>query len=154
PQTTAYGSRSIPDYGAPSAQIFYATSGTLNWTVKPTLLNGFTMAYYHGLLGINTSPAALRVRGAALRILRDFNTVTDSSAFIPSIVPSQGYASIQIVNQQAISHYSFEVKDSVNYTIGRHTIQFGGALDRETKTQNNNSPNNNGTFNFTGSVTG
>src|SRR5207248_7241671 len=53
-----------------------------------------------------------------------------------------------------ISHYSFEVVDNVSYTLGNHTIQFGGAIDRETKTQNNNSPNNSGTLNFNGSATG
>lgn len=154
PQTTAYGSSNIPNYGSHAAKIFYTASGTLNWTIKPNLLNEFTVAYYHGSMGINTSPAALRMRDADLNIPRYFNTITDSSAFIPSIIPSQGYASIQIVNQQAISHYSFEVVDHASYIVGNHTIQVGGALDRETKMQNNNSPNNNGTFSFNGSVTG
>src|SRR6266566_235946 len=154
PQTTAFGSSNIPNYGAHSPKIFYTASGTLNWSIKPALLNEFTMAFYHGSLGINTSPGALRARDPGLNIPRYFNTITDSSAFIPSITPSQGYASIQIVNQQAISHYSFEVVDHVSYTFGNHTIQFGGALDHETKTQNNNSPNNNGTLAFNGSATG
>ncbi len=154
PQTTAYGSSSIPGYGSYAAKIFYTASGTVNWIVKPALMNEFTMAYYHGSMGISTSPDALRARDAALNLPRYFNTVTDSSAFIPSIVPSQGYGSIQIVNQQNISHYSFELVDHVTYTLGSHTIQFGGELDRETKTQNNNSPNNNGTFSFNGSATG
>jgi hypothetical protein len=154
PQTTAFGSSNIPHYGAHSAKIFYTAAGTLNWSIKPSMLNEFTMAYYHGSLGINTSPDALRARDPGLNIPRYFSTVTDSSAFIPSIIPSQGYASIQIVNQQAITHYSFEVVDHVSYTVGNHTIQFGGSIDRENKTQNNNTPNNNGTLNFNGSATG
>jgi hypothetical protein len=154
PQTTAYGSSTIPGYGATSAKIFYTASGTLNWSATPSLLNAFTMAYYHGSMGINTSLDALRARDPNLNIPRYFNTMTDSSAFIPSIIPSQSYASIQIVNQQNISHYSFEIRDQVSYTFGNHTLQFGGALDRETKTQNNNNPNNNGSFAFNGSVTG
>src|ERR1017187_7581848 len=154
PQTTAFGSSNIPTYGSHAAKIFYTASGTMNWTINPNLLNEFTIAYYHGSMGINTSPAALRARDPSLDIPRYFNTITDSSAFIPSIIPSQGYASIQIANQQAISHYSFEVVDHVSYVVGNHTIQFGGALDHETKMQNNNSPNNNATFSFNGSATG
>jgi hypothetical protein len=151
----AFGASNIPTVSARLLPaIFYTGSGTLTWTVKPTLLNTFTMATYHGSKGNSVSSLASRDRAPSLSVPRYFNTVTDSSAFIPSIIPSQGYASIQIVNQQAISHYSFEINDQVSYTVGSHTIQFGGALDRETKTQNNSNPNNNGTFAFNGSATG
>ncbi len=150
-----FGSSDVPTVtNVNSAKIFYTASGSLNWTIRPTLLNEFTMAYYHGSMGINTSPAAVRSRVPDLNIPRYFNTITDSSSFIPSLGLSQGYASLQILQQQNISHYSFEVMDHVNYILGSHTIQFGGGYDRETKTQNNNSPNNNGTFTFNGSVTG
>jgi len=153
--TTAFGSSDIPSVaGVNNAKIFYTASGTLNWTAKPNLLNEFTLAYYHGSIGVNTSPSASRSRAPNFTVPRFFNTATDSSEFIPSIALSQGYASIQITQQQNISHNSFELIDHVNYIRGAHTFQLGGNYDRETKTQNNNNPNNNGSFSFNGSVTG
>ena len=148
-----YGASDVPLIaGVNSAKIFYTAAGTLTWSARPNLLNEFTTAYYHGSLGINTFPSATRVAG--LSVPRYFNTATDSSAFVPSIGLSQGYASIQITNQQNISHNSFELIDHVSYIWGNHTLQFGANYDRETKTQNNNNPNNNGSFAFNGTVSG
>ncbi len=155
PQDYPFASSSIPYIaGYHDDEIFYTASGTLNWIPSPHLLNEFTVAYYHGSIGIETSPLALRSRDPSFNVPRYFSTITDSSAFIPSIIPSQGYAGINIVNQQNISHFSFEMVDHASYIAGNHTIQFGGGLDRESKTQDNNSPNNNGTFYFNGSATG
>ena len=151
--TQPFGSSDIPlTAGVGSAKIFYTAGGTLNWSARPNLLNEFTVAYYHGSLGINTVPSA--ARAAELSVPRYFNTVTDSSGFVPSIGLSQGYASIQITQQQNISHDTFELIDHVSYIRNSHTFQFGGNFDRETKTQNNNNPNNNGSFTFNGSVSG
>ncbi len=151
--TQPFGASDIPLIaGVGSAKIFYTAAGTLNWSARPNLLNEFTMAYYHGSLGINTMPSA--ARAADLLVPRYFNTVTDSSGFVPSIGLSQGYASIQITQQQNISHDTFELIDHVSYIRNSHTFQFGGNYDRETKTQNNNNPNNNGSFAFNSSATG
>ena len=152
--TSPYGSSSIPNVtGSNGTKIFYVANGSLNWTIRPDLLNEFTTAYYHGSLSSSTDPRASRSRVPNFNVPRYFSTVTDASGLIPSISMSQSYASLA-VNTQNISHYSYEVIERLSYIKGSHTIQFGGSLDRETKTQNNNNPNNSGTFSFDGSSTG
>jgi len=136
------------------AHIMYTANGSLSWTVSPALLNQFTMAWYHGSMGINTVPFASRTRVPGFTVPRVFATLTDSGGFIPSISLAQGYAGIDIRWPQNISHYSYEVIDNVSYIRGRHTFKFGGSIDKENKTQNQSNPNNNGTFTFNGSATG
>ncbi|MBI3693343.1 MAG: TonB-dependent receptor [Acidobacteria bacterium] len=135
------------------AHIMYTANGSANWTIRPDLLNQFTTAWYHGSMGITTLPFASRTRVPGFNVPRVFDTATDSGGLIPSISMSQSYAGIQISWPQNISHYSFELIDNVSYIKGRHTFKFGGAVDKENKTQNNSNPNNNGTFTFNGSVT-
>ena len=132
----------------------YTANGSVNWTVRPNLLNQFTTAWYHGSMAITTLPFASRTRVPGFNVSRVFDTVTDSGGLIPSISMSQSYAGIAISWPQNISHYSFELIDNVSYIKGRHTFKFGGAVDKESKGQNNSNPNNNGTFTFNGSVTG
>ncbi len=136
------------------AHIMYTANGSVNWTVRPTLLNQFTMAWYHGSMAISTVPFASRTRVAGFNVPRVFDTVTASAGLIPAISMAQGYAGIQILWPQNISHYTYELIDNVTYIRGRHIIKFGGSIDKENKTQNQSNPNNNGTFTFNGSATG
>jgi hypothetical protein len=136
------------------AHIMYTANGSANWTIRPNLLNQTTMAWYHGAMADTNFPYAYRARVPAFNVPRVFSKATDSAIFIPSISMSQGYAAISLLWPQNISHYTYELADNVSYITGRHTIRFGGAIDKENKTQNNSSPNNNGTFSFDGSSTG
>ncbi|MCC6862638.1 MAG: TonB-dependent receptor [Bryobacterales bacterium] len=136
------------------AHIMYTANGSANWTISPTLLNQFTTAWYHGSMGISTTPFASRTRVPGIAIPRVFDQPTDSAGFIPGITMAQGYAGVQLLWPQNISHYSYELIDNLNWVRGRHTFKFGGSIDKENKTQNQSSPNNNGTFTFDGSATG
>jgi len=150
-----FASNPMPTVAAShQAHIMYTANGSVNWTVRPNLLNQFTTAWYHGSMAITTLPFASRTRVPGFNVSRVFDTVTDSGGLIPSISMSQSYAGIAISWPQNISHYSFELIDNVSYIKGRHTFKFGGAVDKESKGQNNSNPNNNGTFTFNGSVTG
>jgi hypothetical protein len=133
----------------------YSANGTLNWTINPTTLNQFTMAWFHGSLALSVEPYASRRRVPGFNVPRVFSSFTaGSSDLIPSITMAQGYAGIVIGWPQNISHSTFEVLDNVSRTVGRHQLKFGGSIDKENKSQNNANPNNNGTFTFNGSVTG
>jgi len=149
-----FASNSMPGVAASiEHDILYTTGASASWTISPTTVNEFSTSYYHGNLAISTTPFASRTRVSGLNIPRIFNTVTDSSAFIPSINMSQGYAGISILWPQNIHHYTYELRDNVSLVRGNHTIQFGGATDKENKTQDQSNANNNGTFSFTGSFT-
>ena len=134
--------------------IFYTGNASVNWTVRPNLLSQTTTAYYHGTMADLNFPYAYRGRVPQFNVPRVFNKPTDSSMFIPSISMSQSYAGITLLWPQNIAHYTYELAENMSYISGRHTIKFGFALDKENKTQNNSSPNNNGTFSFDGSSTG
>jgi outer membrane receptor protein involved in Fe transport len=150
-----FASNAMPGVAASEqAHIMYTANGSVNWTVRPNLLNQFTTAWYHGSMAISTVPFASRTRVAGFNVPRIFDTVTDSSGLIPSISMAQGYAGIQILWPQNISHYTYELIDNVSYIRGRHILKFGGSIDKENKTQNQSNPNNNGTFAFNGSATG
>jgi outer membrane receptor protein involved in Fe transport len=141
---------------AASQQAWIASTANFSstWAPRPNLLNEFTTAWFHLSIGIGMLPGAARSLDPSLNLPRVFNTQTDSSAFIPSINMGQGYAGISIGWPQNISGYTYELFDNVSYTLGSHTIKFGGYLGRENKTQNNSNPNNNGTFMFDGSASG
>lgn len=136
------------------SHIMYTANSSVNWTIRPTLLNQFTVAWYHGSMAISTVPYASRTRVPGLNVPRVFAGAPASSGFIPAISMAQSYAGIQILWPQNISHYTFEIIDNVTWIRGRHTIKFGGSIDKENKTQNQSNPNNNGTFTFNGSATG
>ena len=144
----------MPDVAASQqAHIMYTANTSLNWTVRPTLLNQLTAAWYHGSMAISTMPAAARARAPEFKVPRYFDTATDSAGFIPSISMAQGYASIAINWPQNISHYTFEVMDNVSWIRGNHTIKFGGMISRDSKRQNSSAINNNGTFTFNAAAT-
>lgn len=150
-----FASNAMPGVAASEqAHIMYTANGSVNWTVRPNLLNQFTTAWYHGSMAISTVPFASRTRVAGFNVPRVFDTVTDSAGYIPAISMAQGYAGIQILWPQNISHYTYELIDNVSYIRGGHIIKFGGSIDKENKTQNQSNPNNNGTFTFNGSATG
>jgi outer membrane receptor protein involved in Fe transport len=150
-----FASNAMPTVAASQqAHIMYTANASLTWTIRPTLLNQLTSAWYHGSMGITTLPFASRTRVPGFNVPRVFGGSPDSAGLIPSISLSQGYAGIQILWPQNISHYTYEVIDNVTYIHGRHVFKFGGSIDRENKTQNNSNPNNNGTFTFNGSQTG
>jgi len=150
-----FASNSMPGVAASEqSHVMYTANGSVNWTIRPTLLNQFTMAWYHGSMAISTVPNAARARVPAFNVPRVFDTVTDSAGLIPGISMAQGYAGVQIIWPQNISHYTYELVDNVSWIKGAHTFKFGFSLDKENKSQNNSSPNNNGTFTFNGAKTG
>lgn len=149
-----FASNPMPDVAASQqAHIMYTANTSLNWTIRPTLLNQITGAWYHGSMAISTEPAASRLRSPDFRVPRYFDTVTDSAGFIPSISMAQGYASIAINWPQNISHYTFEVMDNVSWIRGKHVVKFGGTISHDSKRQNSSAINNNGTFSFNASAT-
>lgn len=125
-----------------------------NWIASPNVVNQITSAFFHTSLAISTGPNASRVRAANLAIPRVFDTVTDSGGLIPSISLAQGYAGIDIRWPQNISGYTWELIDNLSWNRGRHSLKFGGSIDKENKSQNQSNPNNNGTFTFNGSISG
>ncbi len=133
--------------------IVYTWNASANWTIRPNLLNQFTVAFFHDSLAISTMPTASRTRFPGFNVPRVFNTVSASAGFIPTIVMSQSYAGIQILWPQNISSQSLEFRENVSYIKGRHIITFGGGMDKENKIQNNSRPNNNGEFTFNASAT-
>jgi len=150
-----FASNAMPGVAASEqAHIMYTANGSMNWTVKPTLLNQLTMAWYHGSMAITTLPFASRTRVPGFSVPRYFDTQTDSAGFIPSISMAQGYAGIDIRWPQNISHYTWELIDNVSWIRGRHTFKFGGNVSKDNKTQNSSAINNNGTFSFNASATG
>ena len=124
------------------------------WIISPSSVNQITSAFYHLSIDISIGDGALRSRNPQLNIPKIFTTQTDSSGFIPSISMGQGYAGIAISYPQNISGYTWELMDNFSHTMGRHTLRFGGNLDKENKSQDQSNPNNNGTFTFNGSTTG
>ncbi len=150
-----FAGNSMPGVAASEqAHIMYTANSSLNWTIRPNLLNQLTASWYHGSMAISTVPFASRTRVPGIDVPRYFSAGTDSAGFIPAISLAQSYAGIQILWPQNISMYTFELIDGMSYIVGRHTIKFGGNIDRENKTQNQSSPNNNGTFAFDASATG
>ncbi|MBO0862516.1 MAG: TonB-dependent receptor [Chloracidobacterium sp.] len=143
-------------YVADSEQshIIRGASVSATWVINPNMVNQITGALYGQSLAISTSPNASRSRDPNFQTPHVFDSGTTSAGFIPSISLSQGYAGIQIIWPQNISGYSLELIDNFSWTRGRHTIKFGGSIDKEDKAQNNSNPNNNGTFTFNGQVTG
>jgi outer membrane receptor protein involved in Fe transport len=139
--------------GSVQSHLPKTANATVNWIPATTVVNTLTVAQYHQSMAISTEPSASRSREPSLNIPRVFNTVTDSSAFIPSIAIS-GLAGITINWPQHISGYTTEVRDTVSWVRGRHTFKFGGSLMRENKSQDNSAPNNNGTFTFSTTFTG
>lgn len=125
-----------------------------SWVISPAMVNQITVASYKPSLAISTSPNASRSRAPGLNIPSVFNSQTDSSGFIPSIVLANGYTGIAVNWPQNIGGYTYEFIDNFSWIKGRHSIKIGGSVDMEEKAQNNSSPNNNGTFNFDGSKTG
>jgi outer membrane receptor protein involved in Fe transport len=143
-------------YVADSEQshIIRGANVSATWVINSNMVNQITGALYGPSLAISTSPNASRSRDPEFHIPRVFNAQTASAGFIPSISLSQGYAGIQINWPQNITGYSVELIDNFSWTHGRHTIKFGGSIDKENKTQNNSNPNNNGSFTFNGQATG
>jgi outer membrane receptor protein involved in Fe transport len=124
------------------------------WVINGNMVNQITGALYAQSLAISTSSNALRSRDPEFQVPRVFNAQTGSAGLIPAISLSQGYAGIQIIWPQNISGYTVELIDNFSWTRGRHTIKFGGSIDKESKAQNNSNPNNNGSFMFNGQTTG
>ena len=129
-------------------------NASLNWVVSPTTVNQVTVASYEPSLAISTSPNAARSRAPGLNIPTVYNAQTDSSSFIPSLSLANGYTGVSIIWPQNIGGYTYEIIDNLSWIKGRHSIKLGGSIDMEEKAQNNSNPNNNGTFTFSGSVTG
>ena len=124
------------------------------WIVNANMVNQLTGSFYGGSLAISTSANAARARDANFRVPRVFNTQVAAAGLIPSISMSQGYAGIDIRWPQNITSYTWEIIDNFSWVKGRHTIKFGGSLDKENKSQNQSVPNNNGTFTFNSQPTG
>jgi outer membrane receptor protein involved in Fe transport len=124
------------------------------WVKSANLVNQITSSFYGQSLAISTSPNASRGRDANFRVPRVFDTVVAAAGLIPSISMTQGYAGIDIRWPQNIAAYTWELIDNVSWTRGRHTLKFGGAIDKENKSQNQSVPNNNGTFTFNSQITG
>ena len=124
------------------------------WIVNSNMVNQLTGSFYGGSLAISTSANAARARDANFRVPRVFNTQVAAAGLIPSISLSQGYASIDIRWPQNIASYTWEIIDNFSWVKGRHTLKFGGSLDKENKSQNQSVPNNNGTFTFNSQATG
>jgi carboxypeptidase family protein/TonB-dependent receptor-like protein len=143
-------------YVADSEQshIMRGANVSATWVINPNMVNQITGALYGQSLAISTSPNASRSRDSSFQVPHVFNSGTASAGFIPSISLSQGYTGIQITWPQNISGYSIELIDNFSWTRGRHTIKFGGSIDKENKAQNNSNPNNNGSFMFNGQATG
>jgi outer membrane receptor protein involved in Fe transport len=139
--------------GTLQSHIPKTVNATLNWIPTSRTVHTITIAQYHQSMAISTDPTAARAAVPGLNIPRVFNTVTDSSAYIPSIVVS-GLAGITINWPQHISGYTTEIKDTLSWVLGRHNLKFGGALMHENKSQDNSAPNNNGTFSFNTNYTG
>jgi outer membrane receptor protein involved in Fe transport len=125
-----------------------------NWIASPSVVHQITSAFFHTSLAISTGPNASRARAPGLAIPRVFDAQTASGGLIPSISLAQGYAGIDIRWPQNISGYTWELMDNVSWNKGRHSFKFGGAIDKENKSQNQSNPNNNGTFTFNASATG
>ncbi|HEU0141187.1 MAG TPA: carboxypeptidase regulatory-like domain-containing protein [Bryobacteraceae bacterium] len=150
-----FAANSMPGVAASEqAHIMYTANGSMNWTIRPTLLNQFTMSWYHGSMAISTVPFAARDRVPDFGVPRYFDTDTDSAGFIPAISMSAPYAGISILWPQNISHYTWELMDNMSWIKGRHIFKFGGSLSRENKTQNSSNINNNGIFTFNASYSG
>ncbi len=124
------------------------------WVISPATVNQITAAFFHLSIGVNIDSVAARARAQGFNVPRIFNTQTDSSGFVPSISMGQGYAGIAISYPQNISGYTFEVMDNFSHVMGRHSLRFGGNIDKENKSQSQSNPNNNGSFTFNGSITG
>ncbi len=124
------------------------------WIVNSNMVNQLTGSFYGGSLAISTSANAARSRAANFQVPRVFNTQVAAAGLIPSISMAQGYAGIDIRWPQNIASYTWEIIDNFSWTRGRHTIKFGGAIDKENKSQNQSVPNNNGTFTFNSQATG
>ncbi|MBL8211117.1 MAG: TonB-dependent receptor [Bryobacterales bacterium] len=125
-----------------------------NWIISPNAVNQITSAFFHTSLAISTGPNAARSRESNFRVPRIFDTQVAAAGLIPSITMAQGYAGIDIRWPQNISGYTWELIDNFSLIRGRHTLKIGGSIDKENKSQNQSLPNNNGSFNFNGSVTG
>jgi hypothetical protein len=124
------------------------------WIVNSNMVNQITSSFYGQSLAISTSANAARSRDANFRVPRVFSTQVAAAGLIPSISMSQGYAGIDIRWPQNIAAYTWELIDNFTWTRGRHTLKFGGAIDKENKSQNQSVPNNNGTFTFNSQSTG
>jgi outer membrane receptor protein involved in Fe transport len=124
-----------------------------NHVVSPNAVNQITSAFFHTSLAISTGPNAARSREQNFRVPRIFSTPVAAAGLIPSISMAQGYAGIEIRWPQNISGYTWELIDNFSWTRGRHTLELGGAIDKENKSQNQSVPNNNGTFTFNGGAT-
>lgn len=151
-----FATSNVMPYVADSDQshIMRLWNASLSWVVSPSKVNQLTVASYEPSLAISTSPNASRGRAPGLNIPTVYNSQTDSSGFIPSLTLANGYAPIAINWPQNIGGYTYEIIDNFSWVKGRHTIKIGGSIDMEEKAQNNSNPNNNGTFNFNGGVTG
>jgi outer membrane receptor protein involved in Fe transport len=143
-------------YVADSEQshIIRGANVSATWVLNGSMVNQITGALYAQSLAISTSSNASRSRDPEFQVPRVFNAQTGSAGLIPAISLSQGYAGIQIIWPQNISGYTVELIDNFSWTRGRHTIKFGGSIDKENKAQNNSNPNNNGSFTFNGQTTG
>lgn len=124
------------------------------WVGSANLVNQITASFYGQSLAISTSANAARARDANFRVPRVFNTSVAAAGLIPSISMAQGYAGIDIRWPQNIAAYTWELIDNLSWTRGRHTLKFGGSIDKENKSQNQSVPNNNGTFAFNSGATG
>ncbi len=124
------------------------------WVGSANLVNQITTSFYGQSLAISTSANAARTRAANFNVPRVFTTSVAAAGLIPSITMAQGYAGIDIRWPQNISAYTWELIDNLSWTRGRHTLKFGGSIDKENKSQNQSLPNNNGSFTFNSQPTG
>jgi outer membrane receptor protein involved in Fe transport len=136
------------------SHIIRGANVSATWVINSNMVNQITGALYGQSLAISTSPNASRSRDPEFQVPSVFNSQTVSAGFIPAINMSQGYAEIEITWPQYITGYSVELIDNFSWTRGRHTIKFGGSIDKENKASNPSTPNNNGTFTFNGQTTG
>ncbi|HEX7362026.1 MAG TPA: TonB-dependent receptor [Bryobacteraceae bacterium] len=149
-----FSGNAIPGVTASTEPDDLQASGiTASYTISPTLLSSTSFYYYHGSLAPSTLPAASRFRFPGFNVPRVFNTSTDTSWMIPSVFMS-GYTGLQYIWPQNIHQASYQVEENVTWVKGKHTVVFGGGMDKENKIQDQSSANNNGTFNFTGGSSG
>ncbi len=124
------------------------------WVINAGMVNQVTSSFYGQSLAISTAANAARAREANFRVPRVFSTQVAAAGLIPSISMAQGYAGVDIRWPQNIAAYTWELIDNFSWNRGRHSIKFGGAIDKENKSQNQSVPNNNGTFTFNSQPTG
>lgn len=150
-----FASNIMPNtFGSIEKENIYSLNGNMTWTPTTNFLNVLTAAFFRNSIGIQNSTLSFRDRFPGLTLNRIFDSDTLSSKSVPGINISQGYAGIDLFWPQNSHSGTFELRNDSSWIRGRSVLKFGGAIDDENKTEDENTANNNGTYTFTGGVTG